>query len=54
MKRLSDESSERLTLPELSDGGCDELQGEVHQVLFRTLSSKLFWFLGDKESFHDD
>lgn len=36
---------ESFTLPKLSDSCCDVLHGEADQVVFRTLLSKLFWFL---------
>lgn len=36
------------TLPQLSDGGCDELHGEAYQVVFRTVSTKLLWPLQKK------
>lgn len=47
-------NSEQFTLPELSDGCCDELHGEVDQAVFRTLPIKLLWFLQkDKQNVNE-
>lgn len=36
---------EELTLPQLGDGGGDELHGEADQVVFGALAVKLLWSL---------
>lgn len=37
------------TLPQLSDSCCDELHGETDQVVFRSVSTELLWFLQTKK-----